>query len=119
MMADKFLAEIKSRRTCYSVEAESPISDARIVEVAREVVKHTPSSFNCQSTRLVVLLKDEHVKFWDMAKECFKATMKPDIYIEYEKKLLQRQAGYGTVSQRPMLTFLEASTDVSMTGTTI
>ncbi|EMT71719.1 hypothetical protein ACKRZS_005521 [Fusarium odoratissimum] len=96
-MADKYLAEIKSRRTCYSIEAKSPISDARIIEIAQEVVKHTPSSFNCQSTRLVVLLKEEHVKFWDMATECFKATMKSAIFAEYEKKLLQRRAGYGTI----------------------
>ncbi|RKK95903.1 hypothetical protein BFJ63_vAg5808 [Fusarium oxysporum f. sp. narcissi] len=96
-MADKYLAEMKSRRTCYSIEAKSPISDARIIEIAQEVVKHTPSSFNCQSTRLVVLLKEEHVKFWDMATECFKATMKSGIFAEYEKKLLQRRAGYGTI----------------------
>ncbi|KAJ3456870.1 hypothetical protein MRS44_016893 [Fusarium solani] len=96
-MADKFLAEIKSRRTCYSLEAKSPISDARIVEIASEVAKHTPSSFNCQATRLVILLRDEHAKFWDMAKECFKATMPEATYQEYEKKLLQRQAGYGTI----------------------
>ncbi|KAF5581446.1 nitroreductase HBN1 [Fusarium pseudoanthophilum] len=96
-MADNYLAEIKSRRTFYSIEAKSPTSDSRIVEIAQEVVKHTPSSFNCQSTRLVILLKEEHVKFWDMATECFEATMKSDIFAEYEKKLLQRRAGYGTI----------------------
>ncbi|KAF4465177.1 nitroreductase HBN1 [Fusarium albosuccineum] len=96
-MADQFLSEIKNRRTCYSLEAKSPVSDARIVEIAREVVKHTPSSFNCQSSRLVVLLRDEHVKFWEIAKQCFKATMQEAVYQEYEKKLSQRQAGYGTI----------------------
>lgn len=97
-MADKYLADIQSRRTCYSLEAKSPVSDARIVEIAREVIKHTPSSFNCQSTRLVVLLQDEHVKFWEIAKQCFKATLPEDTYVDYEKKLCQRQGGYGTVS---------------------
>ncbi|KAL6918565.1 hypothetical protein FSST1_010060 [Fusarium sambucinum] len=96
-MSDRFLADITSRRTRYSLEAKSPISDARIVEIAREVVKHTPSSFNCQSTRVVILLREEHIKFWEMAKECFKATMKPDVYSEFKKKLLQRQEGYGTI----------------------
>lgn len=102
-MADKFLAEIKSRRTCYSLEAKSPISDARIVEIAREVAKHTPSSFNCQATRLVVLLGDEHVKFWEIAKECFRATLPEATCREYEKKLLQCQAGYETVSAPPKI----------------
>ncbi|KAH8736586.1 Nitroreductase-like protein [Ilyonectria robusta] len=96
-MADKYLADIQSRRTCYSLEAKSPVSDARIVEIAREVIKHTPSSFNCQSTRLVVLLQDEHVKFWEIAKQCFKATLPKETYLDYEKKLCQRQGGYGTI----------------------
>lgn len=102
-MSDNFLTEIRTRRTCYSVEAKSPISDARIVEIAREVVKHSPSSFNCQSTRLVILLRDEHVRFWEMAKECFEATMQQDIYGGYEKKLLRRQEAYGTVRLRDTL----------------
>lgn len=97
-MADQYLAQITSRRTCYSLGREVPVNDDRILEIAREVIKHTPSSFNCQATRFVILLRDEHVKFWEIAKECFKATMPQDEYKEYEKKLLQRQAAYGTVS---------------------
>ncbi|KAM5374700.1 hypothetical protein ACJZ2D_006344 [Fusarium nematophilum] len=96
-MADQYLAQIKQRRTCYTLEAKSPISDARIVDIAREVTKHTPSSFNCQSTRLVVLLRDEHVKFWEVAKECFASAMPKDVYKGYDKKLSQRQAAYGTI----------------------
>ncbi|KAH7129138.1 Nitroreductase-like protein [Dactylonectria macrodidyma] len=96
-MTDRFLADIKSRRTCYSLEAKSPISDERIVEIAREVTKHTPSSFNCQATRLVILLRDEHLKFWEIAKQCFKATLHEAAYKDYEKKLCQRQAAYGTI----------------------
>lgn len=102
-MADTYLEQMKTRRTVYSLEASSPISDDRIIEVAREVILHSPSSFNCQATRMVVLLKTEHVKFWELAKECFKATMQGDVYKEYEKKLLQRQNAYGTVSDPRMM----------------
>lgn len=112
-MADKYLADIQSRRTCYSLEAKSPVSDARIVEIAREVIKHTPSSFNCQSTRLVVLLQDEHVKFWEIAKQCFKATLPKETYVDYEKKLCQRQGGYGTVSISTRLHCQIASIQIS------
>ncbi|KAI5917619.1 Nitroreductase [Camillea tinctor] len=96
-MAELFLKHISTRRTCYSIERKSPISDARILEIAQLVIKHSPSSFNCQSTRFVVLLRDEHHKFWEIAKECFKATMSDDEYMPYEKKLTERQAGYGTI----------------------
>ncbi|KAF2187336.1 nitroreductase family protein-like protein [Zopfia rhizophila CBS 207.26] len=62
-MAERFLTQIKSRRTCYSVERKSPISEARILEIARDIIKHTPSSFNCQSTRFIILLRDEHAGY--------------------------------------------------------
>lgn len=107
MMAELFLSQIETRRTCYSIERKSPISDARILNIARHVIKHTPSSFNCQSTRFVILLRDDHVKFWEIAKECFKATMSGDEYNGYEKKLIERQAGYGTVSLSPKLATLD------------
>ena len=96
-MSEPFLALIKKRRTHYSLEHKSPISDARILEIAHDVIKHTPSSFNCQSTRFVILLRDEHVKFWEIAKQCFKVTLSEAEYKDYEKKLNGRQAGYGTV----------------------
>ncbi|KAH6698291.1 Nitroreductase-like protein [Leptodontidium sp. MPI-SDFR-AT-0119] len=96
-MSDKFLDIIRSRRTCYSISPKSPISDERILEIAREVIKHTPSSFNCQSTRFVILLQHQHVRFWEIAKECFKSTLSAVMYSEYEKKLSGRQDGYGTI----------------------
>ncbi|KAF2851660.1 Nitroreductase [Plenodomus tracheiphilus IPT5] len=96
-MADSFLELIKTRRTCYTLSAKSPISDERILKIASDVIKHTPSSFNCQSTRFVVLLKEQHVRFWDIAKECFKATLSSTEYQGYEQKLLGRQAGFGTI----------------------
>ncbi|PVH77020.1 Nitroreductase [Cadophora sp. DSE1049] len=96
-MSDRFLDIIKTRRTCYSISAKSPISDERILEIAREVIKHTPSSFNCQSTRFLVLLQNQHVRFWEIAKECFKFTLSTAVYSEYEKKLSGRQNGYGTI----------------------
>ncbi|KAH7085786.1 Nitroreductase-like protein [Paraphoma chrysanthemicola] len=96
-MADSFLEIIKARRTCYSLSAKSPISDERILAIVGDVIKHSPSSFNCQSTRLVVLLRDDHVRFWEIAKECFKAAMSPTDYQSYEAKLLGRQAGFGTI----------------------
>lgn len=96
-MAESFLDHIKSRRTCYPIQAKSPISDARILDIAQTVAKHTPSSFNCQSSRLVILLREHHVEFWQIAKDCFKATMPAQEYVAYEKKLDGRQEGYGTV----------------------
>ncbi|KAH9204532.1 Nitroreductase-like protein [Leptodontidium sp. 2 PMI_412] len=96
-MSEKFLEVLKARRTYYSITSKSPTPDARILEIASDVIKHSPSSFNCQSTRYVILLRDEHVRFWEIAKECFKATMSEADYHTYQGKLTGRQNGYGTI----------------------
>ena len=85
----------------YSLNKTSPISDSRIEEIARVAIKDVPSSFNSQSTRLVVLLKDQHDKFWDVTKEILKAIVPEDSWSHTEQRLNGFRAGYGTVSPQP------------------
>jgi uncharacterized protein len=55
----------KNRRTIHTLSPESTISDSRLQELIREVITHTPSPFNTQTCRVVLLLKEEHYKLWD------------------------------------------------------
>ncbi|KAL4800882.1 Nitroreductase-like protein [Aspergillus venezuelensis] len=97
------LDAVKARRTIYGLKAESPISDDTIEAIVRDAVLHVPSSFNTQTSRVVLLLKEEHQKVWDIAlkameglvaagalpKEAYESSTKP--------KLEGFRAGYGTV----------------------
>jgi hypothetical protein len=97
-MADNFLAAIKARRTYYQLEPSSTISDERIQEIVNHVVLHTPSSFNSQSTRVLVLLGEEHQKLCgDIAKPAVKAVAPAEAWPTTEKKLSGFQNAYGTV----------------------
>jgi predicted oxidoreductase (fatty acid repression mutant protein) len=96
-MADTYLDFIRQRRTFYSLTNTSPVSDERIVEVVREVVRHSPSSFNGQTSRVVILLREEHLKLWTIALEVLKSTFPAQSWDVYEKKLNDRKAAYGTV----------------------
>lgn len=94
---------VKGRRTYYGLKAESPISDDAIERIVQDSVLHVPSSFNTQTSRVVLLLKEEHKKVWDIAikaieglvaaghvpKESFESSTKP--------KLESFRAAYGTV----------------------
>ena len=95
---------VKSRRTYYNLKAESPISDDAIDSIVQDSVLHVPSSFNTQTSRVVLLLKEEHKKVWDITikvmeglvaaghvpKEMFETSTLP--------KLESFKAAYGTVS---------------------
>lgn len=99
-MADKmsFLEAVQNRRSIYPLSADIPISDARVKELVVEAIKHVPSSFNSQSTRLVVLLNAEHQKFWDFVKEVLKPQVPEDQFPKTEQRLNMFKAAHGTVS---------------------
>ena len=93
-----FLATVESRRTYYQLSNESPISDARIKEIVTFALKHTPSSFNSQTSRLVLVLKKEHEKLWDTITEVYKAMLPEDKFTHAKQRFDGFRAGYGTVS---------------------
>lgn len=73
-----FQNAVESRRTIYNLEQEISISDKELEDIIAHAIKHVPSSFNSQSTRIVLLLNEKNDKFWDIAKETLKNKMGPD-----------------------------------------
>ena len=59
-MEKNFYAAIADRRTFYGIGKDKVVSDDRIREVLEYAVKHTPSAFNSQGARVVLLLGGQH-----------------------------------------------------------
>lgn len=93
----------KNRRTIYKLGKTSPVSDSQIEELVNAAITHVPSSFNTQSTRLLVLLHQEHEKLWDIVIDMFGELVKTGAVPEELwknqtlPKLKGMQAGVGTV----------------------
>ncbi|MBD8347349.1 MULTISPECIES: nitroreductase family protein [unclassified Dysgonomonas] len=97
-MARNFKETIKHRRTYYSISNTSPISDKEIQEIVEYAVLHVPSSFNSQSTRVVLLLGDNHRKLWNIVKETLRKVVPADSFKATEDKIDNCfAAGYGTI----------------------
>lgn len=98
-MAKSISDSFKDRRTIYALTNESTISDDRLEELLTNVVLHTPSPFNSQTSRLVVLLKDEHHKLWDIAYEVASSTVPPEVFDKvYKPRIAMFRGAFGTVS---------------------
>lgn len=98
-IASSFIDGMKGRRSIYALTNESTIADNRIEEIISEVALHTPSPFNSQTARMVVLLKQEHERLWDIALEIATATAPPEQLEKlYKPRIAGFRAGYGTVS---------------------
>ncbi|WP_219838978.1 nitroreductase family protein [Paenibacillus sp. R14(2021)] len=96
MEKDLFTA-LRERRSIYGISKESPISDQRIQEIIEETVKHTPSAFNNQTTRVVLLLGEQHNKLWDITNEVLKTVVSAERFSSTHEKLNGFRNGYGTV----------------------
>ncbi|MFC8685392.1 nitroreductase family protein [Brevibacillus porteri] len=96
-MGKDFIAAVKDRRTYYGISKENVVSDERIKEIVQEAVKYTPSSFNSQSARVVVLLGAEHDKLWNITKETLRKIVPAENFGATEEKMNAFGSGYGTV----------------------
>lgn len=92
-----FLDQIAARRTIYALKKESTISDKQIQDIIEQVVLHVPSSFNSQSTRVLLLVKEEHDTLWEFAKEALRGIVTDEQWKSTEQRLNGFQAAYGTV----------------------
>ncbi len=96
-MNKDFYTAVEDRRTFYGISKEKVISDEKIKEIIEHAVKHTPSAFNCQSARVVLLLEKHHDKLWDITKEALRRIVPEDKFKSTEEKINSFRNGCGTV----------------------
>ena len=85
------------RRSIYALGNELPVEPQAIVNMAERVLLHTPSAFNSQSSRLVVLFGAEHQKLWHIAEEKLRAAVGDGDFSGTKQKLDGFRASAGTV----------------------
>jgi predicted oxidoreductase (fatty acid repression mutant protein) len=95
--SEQLISAVAERRSTYQLSGESTISNARLEELVQKVLQATPSAFNTQTSRIIVLLGDEHRKLWDIVR----AALLPHISGEQATTTLAKvasfQAAYGSI----------------------
>jgi predicted oxidoreductase (fatty acid repression mutant protein) len=95
---EELIKAIEKRRTYYSIKNSSPVSDDEIINLIDKSLLNVPSAFNSQSARLVLLLNNHHLRFWDIVKEVLKGIVNPEAFEGTKVKIENCfQSGYGTV----------------------
>ena len=97
-MSNQFLDLINKRRTIYAVGKNVEQSPEYLTELIQHAIKQSPSSFNSQSSRAVILFNDEHEKFWGFVKEKLKSyATDEEAAAKTSAKMDSFAAGVGTV----------------------
>ncbi|SPL70637.1 nitroreductase family protein [Acinetobacter stercoris] len=97
-MSNQFLDLIHNRRTIYAIGRNTNATPEHLTDLIQNAIRQSPSSFNSQSSRAVILFNGEHAKFWEIVKEKLKSYAKDEIAAEKTaKKMDSFIAGVGTV----------------------
>ena len=96
-MSKNFYEALKERRSIYAISKESTVSNERIQEVINEAVLHTPSAFNSQSARVVVLFGENHNKLWDITEASLKKIVPEENFAPTKEKIDSFRNGYASV----------------------
>lgn len=96
-MASDFRTALRARRSYYDINNSSPVSDSEIKELVDYAIMHTPSAFNSQSARIVLLFGDHHKKLWEIVRETLRKIVPAENFKPTDDKINSFAAGHGTI----------------------
>lgn len=92
------LTAYQKRRTQYALGNELPISREDVETLIKDVIKESPSAFNSQSSRAVILFGDNSVAFWnELVLEALRPLVPAESIAPTEEKLAGFAKGAGTI----------------------
>ena len=87
----------KKRRSIYHLGKNVNLSNDEIVKLIKDIVDQTPSSFHSQTSRIVVLLGEEHDALWEIVRETLRAIVGDGDFTGTSQKVDSFKAAKGTV----------------------
>jgi len=88
---------MRTRRTKYMINSESPISDERIEQIVGDCLKFTPSAFHSETARVIALFGENHDKLWSIVMETLRAHVAAEKFGPTEAKISGFAAGHATL----------------------
>lgn len=96
-MANPFLDSIAKRRSIYHIGKNVNLSQDQLSELIQTAVEQSPSSFNSQSSRAVILFGQASVDFWEIVREILRKIVPEAAFEATSNKISSFAAGFGTV----------------------
>lgn len=96
-MPNQFIELLKKRRSIYHLGAKLPLEKTEVIRLVEDAVKYTPSAFNSQSARAVILFGLQNTKLWQIVQNTLQKIVPADKYASTAQKIASFAAGNGTV----------------------
>ena len=85
------------RHSFYELNNNLPVQENDIVTIIQKCLEFYPSSFNTQSSRILLLLGAKHHQFWHMVQQELLHTAPADKSEAIKKRISSFVQGYGTI----------------------
>lgn len=96
-MTNTAIQSLAKRRTQYALGSNLPIAEAEVEKLIKEAVRLSPSSFNSQSSRAVILFGNASKQLWEITRETLRKIVPEDAFAATSAKMDSFAAGAGTV----------------------
>jgi len=96
-MSNSYIDALKKRRSQYALGKDLPLSQPDVTALIREAIRLSPSAFNSQSSRAVILFGSQGGKFWHFVKEALRKIVPDTAFAATETKIDGFAAGAGTI----------------------
>ncbi|KRN04765.1 nitroreductase family protein [Holzapfeliella floricola] len=97
-MNNSFIDLMTQRRSIYALGKNVPQSKEEITTLIKEAIKQSPTAFNNQTTRAVILFGNSSDKVWDMTIDVLRSIMSDDDAFEQSKaRVSSFKNGIGTI----------------------
>lgn len=96
-MNNTLIEAIEKRRTQYALGRNITQAQEEITALIEEAIKLSPSAFNSQSSRAVILFGQQSEKFWHIVMNELRIIVPADKFAPTEAKINSFSAGVGTI----------------------
>ena len=96
-MTNVAIQSLAKRRTQYALGKNLAISEEQVEKLIQEAVRLSPSSFNSQSSRAVILFGKASEQLWNITRETLRKIVPADAFEATNAKMDSFAAGAGTV----------------------
>ena len=97
-MNSQFNSLSANRRSIYALGDNLSQTPEEIFDLVKQTVKNSPTAFNSQTVRAVVLFGKSSDKVWEIVEDALRKIAKsPDAFEQTKAKIDSFKAGYGTI----------------------
>lgn len=97
-MNSQFNSLATNRRSIYALGDNLSQTPEEIFDLVKQTIKNSPTAFNSQTVRAVVLFGKSSDKVWEIVEDALRKIAKsPDAFEQTKAKIDSFKAGYGTI----------------------